>query len=340
MRGRRGLVIRVLGAALAAVLLAAAQAQAAFPGQNGKIAFARSGNIYTINPDGSGLEQLTTTGEDSEPAWSANGRRIAFTSTRDGNSEVYVMDADGTGQTNLTNHPADDSHPAWSPDGRRIAFDRLTPGVGYDIHLMDAEGGGATKVTEGVDPVWSPDGQRIAFVLINNITLVNPDGTGLLELTHYPIPTRDSHVNSYDPNWSPDGRWIAWMRIGGNGPQFFFDLHLVPSVGGQQRSAYLNVYNGEGTWSPDGRQMVVQGYFSLDLLDVSSTDFATLPPFVPIPGTSYLDSNPDWQPIVPAPQREDYRNAAQYCKALRDFLGGYDFTRQYKNLGRCVSQSH
>src|SRR5688572_10243977 len=249
MRRMGGIAIRVLGVALAAVLLTAGQAQAAFPGANGKIAFARSGNIYTINPDGSGLEQLTSTGKDGEPAWSANGRRIAFTSDRDGNSEVYVMDANGAGQQNLTNHPADDSHPAWSPDGRRIAFDRLTPGVGYDIHVMDAGGGGATKITEGVDPVWSPDGQRIAFVLVNNITLVNRDGTGLLELTHYPIPTRDSHVNPYDPNWSPDGRWIVWMRIGGNGPQFFFDLHVVPSVGGEQRSAYLNVYNGEGTWS-------------------------------------------------------------------------------------------
>ena len=92
---------------------------------------------------------------------------------------------------------------------------------------MNADGSGQTAITTaGVGPVWSPDGQRIAFVYVNNITLVNPDGTGLLELTHYPPPTRDSHINSYDPNWSLAGSWISFELIRGNAPPFFFELPL------------------------------------------------------------------------------------------------------------------
>ena len=335
-----GLKLRFLGVILGLCLLSPGLAQGAFPGENGKIAFSRGGDIYTMNPDGTGTQQLTTSGSDSEAAWSPNGRQIAFTSERDGNPEIYVMDANGAGQVRLTDTSAEESHPAWSPDGDKIVFDRLTRGVGYDNYVMNADGSAETPVTEGVDPVWSPDGQRIAFVYVNNITLVNPDGAGRLELTHYPVPTRDSHINSYDPNWSPDGRWIAFERIGGNGPQFFFELRVVRSDGTDQRTAYLNVANGEGTWSPDGRQMVVHGYLGLDLLDVHDTDFTTLPPFTGIPNTSFFDSQPDWQPLVPEPQRSDYKNGAKFCAALKGFLGDTGFAARYRNHGACVSRSH
>jgi Tol biopolymer transport system component len=322
-------------------------AQAAFPGENGKIAFERGGDIYTIDPDGSGAQQVTSTGNNSEPAWSANGRRIAFTSTRDGNSEVYVMDERGGGQTNVTNDPAPDSHPAWSPTGDRITFERFTPDAGWDVYVMNAGGGGVTNITDasgsgpaetGVDPVWSPDGTRIAFVRGNNITLINPDGTGLTALTHYPIPTRDSHTNSYDPTWSPDGQWIAFMRISGGGPLFFYELLIIRSDGTESWTTYLNVSNGEGAWSPDGREIVLQGNSSLERIDISAPDFPRVPPTAPIPNTSFGDHTPDWQPLVPEPQRGDYKNSAKFCKALQQFLGDGEFASRYKNLGGCVSR--
>ncbi|MGH2572718.1 MAG: TolB family protein [Actinomycetota bacterium] len=78
------------------------------------IAFAREGRISTIQVDGTGLRQLTTAG-DGNPVWSPDGSKIAFDSSRDGNSEIYVMNADGTGQTNVTNHSANDFSPAWQP---------------------------------------------------------------------------------------------------------------------------------------------------------------------------------------------------------------------------------
>ena len=117
--------------------------------------------------------------------------RIAFAADRDGNAEVYVMNADGTGQTNLTSNPAMDSSPAWSPDGSKIAFasDR---GGNADIYVMDADGTGQARLTDS--PVaeqalaWSPDGARIAFVAgpvfigdvptFPQICVVNADGTG------------------------------------------------------------------------------------------------------------------------------------------------------------------
>src|SRR5215217_6475984 len=104
------------GLSLAALLVAAMNpAEAAFPGQNGKIAFTsdRDGTtgIYTMSASGTGLDRLTTQ-DDREPAWSPDGSTIAFTSNRDGNAEIYTMNANGTGLSNLTKNPQDDREPA------------------------------------------------------------------------------------------------------------------------------------------------------------------------------------------------------------------------------------
>ena len=85
-----------------------------------RIAFPSSG-IRVVNADGSGLRRLTREGRGT-PAWSPDGRRIAFVSRRDGNLEIYVMNADGSGQRRLTRNAVRDSDPVWSPDGRKVAF--------------------------------------------------------------------------------------------------------------------------------------------------------------------------------------------------------------------------
>jgi len=148
------------------------------------------------------------------PAWSPAGQQIAFTTLRDGNNEIYVMNADGSDPTRLTDNPADDFAPAWSPDGSRIAFvsDRdQSPGV-YDLYTMNADGSGVTRLTADTaidySPAWSPDGTQIAFRSHHDgpadIYVIKVDGSGLRNVTNTP-------ADEWAPAWSPDGTQIAFQ---------------------------------------------------------------------------------------------------------------------------------
>ena len=138
--------------------------------------------------------------------------KIAFTSQRDGNGEIHVMDSDGNVLANLTNHGADEFHPSWSPDGNRIAFTSLRTGTGQ-IYVMDADGENQTNRTEGAGllhasvPSWSPNGSKIAFRAVKNgqedVYVMNSDGTGHTNLTNNP---EEDGV----PNWAPDGNKIVF----------------------------------------------------------------------------------------------------------------------------------
>ena len=94
-----------------------------------------------MNADGSGPRRLTRMAQVnySLPSWSPDGRKIVFVSERDGNFEVYVMNADGSGQQSLTRHPGHDSAPSWSSDGRKIAFTTKRDG-NFEVYVMNADG--------------------------------------------------------------------------------------------------------------------------------------------------------------------------------------------------------
>lgn len=140
----------------------------------------------------------------------ANGK-IAFVSDRDGSMEVFVMNADGSGQTNLTSSPAIDWWPSWSPDGRKIAFESDRDG-NFEVYVMDADGNGQTRLTNNSafdgKPAWSPDGSQIAFASGRDgnieVYVMNADGSHQTRLT-------DNPASDSDPVWSPDGSQIAFV---------------------------------------------------------------------------------------------------------------------------------
>jgi hypothetical protein len=131
-----------------------------------------------------------------------NGK-IAFVSDRDGNDEIYVMNPDGSGQTRLTDNPADDGAPAWSPDGTKIAFTSNRDAGNFEIYMMNADGSSQTNLTNdpGFDdePAWSPDGTKIVFASTRGTTdiwVMNADGTGQTNLNN-------SLAGELKPDWQP-----------------------------------------------------------------------------------------------------------------------------------------
>lgn len=202
--------------------------------QGGKIVFVdpsqSQGNfeIYAMNQDGSGIVRLTfSPGRDENPAWSPDGTKIAFASLRntpvcDGtpsspcNWEIYVMNADGSGVTRLTDHPAVDQSPAWSPDGSKIAFTSARAGVPIGVYVMNADGSDVRRITQSMwgdhSVSWSPDGTKLATTRCCphsfEVWTMNSDGTNATPLS----TMTDNSIGDFGPEWSPDGARILFWR--------------------------------------------------------------------------------------------------------------------------------
>jgi Tol biopolymer transport system component len=287
------LVVLVAGGAW---LITVGLASAAVPTHNGKIAFLRETancgtslgtDVYVMNSDGSSQKRLTTKGractpDRNAPVWSPNGRKIAFVrqigcsiSTSGGCNELFLMNADGSGQRQLTKNRAELYRypPTWSPDGRKIAFvgndldksGQKTGSCPCDIFVINADGSGLKKLAaDSVDPVWSPDGKRIAFVanrhggilLEGEIYVINADGTHQRSLSN-------DRAQDTLPVWSPDGKKILFTSASSSRPGKY-GLYVMKANGSsRKRLEKIPVDHGllsDGVWSPDGKKIVFQTF--------------------------------------------------------------------------------
>ena len=151
-----------------------------------------------------GLLVLGTASKPVQAGFPGSNGKIAFARTLGGNYEIFTMNADGTGGTNLTTNSVNDEEPDWSPTGKKIAFAR-TLGGDYEIYKMNADGTSVQNVTNNaaIDsyPAWSPNGKKIAFLSERDranfeIYKMNPDGTSVRRLT-------DNHSPEQRPAWQP-----------------------------------------------------------------------------------------------------------------------------------------
>ena len=257
-------IAATLAASLLVLAVATRPAEAAFPGTNGKIVFSSNRPA----PDGST------------------------------DYEIYMMNADGTGLTQLTNHAGPDREPTYSSDGSRIAFVRDDK-----IWLMNADGSNqapltsSTTYTSGSDPTFSPDGSTVAFVMNqSDIVVMNADGSGTLTRL-----TRDS-LRKYTPAFSPDGSKIAFAIA----PDSSRDSHdiFVMNADGSGTPTRLTYDAGSKpgdpryhdyapAWSPDGSKIAFHTQIGNDLdISVTNSDGSgQYRLFDLVPGTIVIDPN-------------------------------------------------
>ena len=307
---RHVLAVAVLIGAVAVV----ASANASFRGSNGRIAFDDGrtfpSKIGTMARDGSDVRILSENG-DHWPRWSPDGKKVVFFSTRtpDGSdnadAEIYVMNADGSNQTALTDNAVEDQVPNWTPDGR-IIWSEVSPTTRYDLWIMNADGSGKHQLTsfKGGElwPSVSPQGNRVVFAgnFVDSkfhLFTMRLDATGLRQLT-------DDTLEDWAPDWSPTGNDIVFTRetprpdLPAGADEDTYTIHSDGTELGQITSdpGRVEVFP---VWSPDGRSLLypaITDWFGpnwntlLTVYDLKTGTETTV-------GEPNIGGAPSWQPI-------------------------------------------
>jgi TolB protein len=235
-----------------------------------------------MDTEGSDVTQLTKdlfasvyilqSAVDVEPVWSPDGRHIAFTSGRDNtmmnyiDTNIYVMDAEGSNIKQLTGAGHEDAGPDWSPNGKKIAYvskdtftseGNLLENPTWNIYLIDVDGSNEIQLTNDppneLEVAWSPDGTQLAFISDRNghdfdIYVMNVDGSDVVQVTN-------DAGNEFGPAWSPDSSQIAFNSDHNGNVQLFVmnadGSDIAQLTSDKSNSAYA-------AWSPDGTRIVFE----------------------------------------------------------------------------------
>jgi len=271
--------LRVLALLALGVLATAAPAPAVSPGENGRIYFHSCGNpcttydIYSVAPGGGDLVNLTgaLTGPEGlpdeafEPTVSADGSRIAFSVDTQDDSEIWVINADGSGAHQLTHDNLLDQAPAMSPDGSRIVWNQWSPFPTYtdrDLWTMGSDGSSQQLFYDG------PNEERASQFTPDGQTLVMASETGDYDIRKIPAALMGSPLTTstgvadddeelaYEPTVSPDGSQVAYMRVPTAAPLSPFDIYGVSIEGGTPAPLFDSPGSErDPSYSPDGTKM-------------------------------------------------------------------------------------
>jgi TolB protein len=314
------------------VVAALALAPTAAAATNGRIAFqaldGRFPQVFTIEPDGSGLRQVTRVpAKDPEtdpggenPSWSPDGTTIAFDTGNATGVNLWTVRPDGTA---LSEFPlgvgAFNGDPAYSPDGTQISFDQDTGPKAPKVHgifVAGADGSGARRLTTAprtaeahdTESQWSPDGTRIAFTRVKRIgraaiLVIAADGHGLKRLTPWKL-------DAASPDWSPDGKAIIFNSHFDAGPKQSANLYSM-RPDGSGRTPLTHHHGGRThsfrpSWSPDGNRIVfarfrARGKNARTDLYTANPDGTGLARITNLP--KRFPMHPDWGP-APSPPVE------------------------------------
>jgi len=291
---RKGWTLRTIVAALlfAAILLGAAC-------QDGEEASTPTATTGSATATTTAAPATATATPIATPDASVPVGKIAFSSRRDGNGEIYLLTSDG--EQNLTNDPAEDIESDLSPDGNRIVFSSNRDGT-YHIYVMDVDGGGLTKLTDDppadLSPRWSPDGTLIAFSRVGSLMVMEANGGNVRQVTEAKAETAAGpcEAGAFLGGWSPDGQRLTFYAA-----QTIEALGQICTVNidGSGLTVVVSeppALHVEPSWSPDGEwiayRFIEPGTDDYEIYKVRP-DGTSRTNLTNTPG---MDIEPDWSP--------------------------------------------